>query len=731
MLPYVVAFGVLLHVLFWGAGLAALVMPQPWRPFWPILAAPAGLALQSLAVWVGAQAGLPGTQAYAWPAELIPLLLLVAGLRRRADFGWREISRFAGVGLIMAACLATMVRPLTRAASGLTTVSLGNCDAADYAAGARVLQEFARHDRTGFLGLTEVVRVMSVDNFFDFWLKLNHFTPSALIALNGTIFHCAPYELTGLATMAFFAAALPVVFWIARALLRYGTPLSLVITGVFGLSPVMLYAVDQVAIGQLLALPALALLAWAGTALWRGPFTVPGLGRFAGVLAVAYALILGSYNFIAVVCVLPAMTLVGLAVVRTNRWREAALWLLGMLLPLVGVGVIFWERVSGLVERFQLFRAFDFGWKIPGFSPDGWLGALAGPSLAPIGAPWHLLLALGVILALAEALLRGAQRGDRRVVLVLSFTLPILFGYAVLLWRGARLGTNASYDAYKLFAVFYGLLLPCFCYWVTLGRKASTRLRLGLWLLALGLLAGNVRAAYRFSQAEAVPPLVVDRDLLDIRKLETMIGIDSVNLRLPDMWSRLWANAFLLHKAQYFPTHTYEGRRNTPLHGQWDLNGGGVEIALPDGGSQRLDGEYSLVNVGSPYYIRAELAGGWYDPERLPRTTVHWRWSGPGAKLRLENPQSRPLQAVLHFDARSLAEGGVTVWPTGLPLAGLPPTAKIGRDRAVVNLPAITIPPGTSEWDVRTDPPAVTAPGDTRTLGLAVYGLQVEILRDK
>ena len=46
--------------------------------------------------------------------------------------------------------------------------------------------EFAKYDREGFLGLTEVVRVASVDNFFDYWLRLNHFTPSALIALNGS-----------------------------------------------------------------------------------------------------------------------------------------------------------------------------------------------------------------------------------------------------------------------------------------------------------------------------------------------------------------------------------------------------------------------------------------------------------------------------------------------------------------------------------------------------------------
>jgi len=55
---------------------------------------------------------------------------------------------------------------------------------------------------------------------------LNHFTPSALIALNGTIFHCAPHELTGVLTAVVFASSVPVVFWIARAVMGYSGGVS-------------------------------------------------------------------------------------------------------------------------------------------------------------------------------------------------------------------------------------------------------------------------------------------------------------------------------------------------------------------------------------------------------------------------------------------------------------------------------------------------------------------------
>ena len=41
-----------------------------------------------------------------------------------------------------------------------------------------------------------------------------------------------------------------------------------------------------------------------------------------------------------------------------------------------------------------------------------------------------------------------------------AVTAPVLAGYVFLEWRGARVGTNASYDAFKLFTGFYSGMLP-------------------------------------------------------------------------------------------------------------------------------------------------------------------------------------------------------------------------------------------------------------------------------
>jgi len=65
----------------------------------------------------------------------------------------------------------------------------------------------------------------------------------------------------------------------------------------------------------------------------------------------------------------------------------------------------------------------------------------------------------------------------------------------------------------------------------------------------------------------------VNQSLRQLQFIEQRPGIDSVNVLTGDVWSRLWANAMLLHKAQYFSRDTFEGRRATPLRGRYDLVG--------------------------------------------------------------------------------------------------------------------------------------------------------------
>jgi hypothetical protein len=117
---------------------------------------------------------------------------------------------------------------------------------------------------------------------------------------------------------------------------------------------------------------------------------------------------------------------------------------------------------------------------------------------------------------------------------------------------------------------------------VTLRRGSR---RLAEWVVVAAasavVLAFNVVAAGMFFLAMARAPLAVGSELKQLRKIEAMPDVASVNLRVPDMWSRLWANHFLLRKPQYFPTDTYEARWHSPLRGEWDLESGVVAVAPP------------------------------------------------------------------------------------------------------------------------------------------------------
>ena len=695
-------------------------MPRPWRRFWPVFAPAAGAALQSAAVWAGAYANLRGTDRYAWASEAIPAALLALALWRRGRAAAQDLARLWGVWALTAGCLVALVRPLARAASGLTTHSLGSCDAADYAAGARVLKEFAHSDRSGFLGLTEVVRVMSCDNFFDFWLRLNHFSPSALIALNGTIFDRAPYEITGLLGLVLLASAVPVVFWIARSVLGHSSACSLAVAALFGFGPVMGYAAAHVALGQLLAAPAIAILTWAGISVWR----TGGRGwRFAPLLAIAYGLLLGCYNFFIIVCFVPAAGYAALEAVRRGELLRLGRWLLAMALPLVLAGAVFWTRLASLPERLRLFRTYDFGWPIPGISPEGWLGMVAGPDLSPFAAPLRLGLAALVTAALGLALASG-RIGGRRLRLAACLAVPVLAGYGYLLARGAVLHTNASYDAYKLFAVFYPLLLPVFLLWLGRWPRASWWGRPISAALAAAVVALNLAAAVRFSAVMSHPPLTVGRELVQVGAVESMPQVLSVNVQIPDMWSRLWANAFLLRRPQYFATHTYEGRRNTPLRGEWALDGGIVEVRLPGQDSVRINSRYFLTRVGSPHFLRVSLESGWYAPEGLARSPLQWRWTSGDASLLLDNPQGRSLQLAIRLDAASLVDRELEVWSGGSHLG----TVRVGPGRRAVELPGLVAAPGLTRLELRSSVPAARPrSGDTRLLGFAAYGIVVEV----
>ena len=727
MKHYAVAFALWLLTLYWGAGLAWLLTPGRWKKFWPIWAPFAGWALQSAVVWQGTRMGLVGTDTYGLVSLLLPSALLAYSLWKRKVAWFRDVGRLWPIWLLSLCCLAALCYPLSQASHGLTTVSLGSCDAADYAAGARVLKEFARTDRSGFLGLTEVVQLHSVDNFYDHWLRLNHFTPSALVALNCSILQSEPFHLISLLTASLLSLSLPLVYWLSRTLLRFGEKIGLLVTLLFGLCPITWYAVFQVAPGQMLAAQAIAAISWGGIMLWRqGNISRRDVLEFGLLLLTAYWLILGSYNFIVIVCLVSAVSYVGLCALTRGGWSRLLPWTTMMIVPLGIAVVLFAERARGLAERFLLFRQFDFGWRIPALSPEAWFGMVANVQLFPYSSDIRWALSIAVLLLLGLGLAWEIRRKSGRACIAFCLCVPALAGYEYLVIRGAILGTNASYDAYKLFSVFFPGILPALCLGLMLLYR-SKAWRIPVALAFAGIIGLNVLVASQYIRRVSAAPLRVDTALSDLKQVDAMEQVKSVNMLIPDFWDRLWANAFLLKKQQYFETYTYEGRRNTPLKGDWDLQGGLIRILSPKPADYILvNGFFSLHNTHSPFFARATLGSGWHDRERF--RTTRWLWSRGSAEIMLHNLQKKNLRMNARITLRSPVERDLQFW-IGNTLVG---KIQVGVQKDVYPIPEFSIPPGTTRLDIRSSvPPDIGGPNDRRMLGICLFGLDFQVLQEE
>jgi hypothetical protein len=721
VLYFIVVALLLLHTMFWGVGLSWLVLPRVWRPAWWVLAPVFGFALQSAVVWAGAHTTLAGTNVYAGGSEVLPLGLLAfaawrlgrAGLRRRLT----EFVRAWPVLVLLAAAGLLLLWPMAqRGAWTLTSSSLGSCDHADYAAGARVFRDFARNSDEGFLGLAEVASVGSTEGFFEFWLKLNHFTPSALLAHHAAILQLPTYQLVSVSAVAVLLATTPLVLLLARLVGLRGWQ-RIAVAALYAFSPLSAYAVHQGALGQLYGAHGIAALTLATIGCARFGAARSEMWRWGAVALAAFWLLAGAYNFILTVALAPAAGWLLLQAVRERRvhaWPRVAVALGAAFVVSV---LLFWGRYAGVVERFRLFEEFNFGWPVPRLWPAAWLGFVADPQLHGWSRPWTAIASGVVIAAWVAGVVTLVRRRAMGAVAAAAFVLPVAAGWALLMWE-SRTRANASYDAFKILSVFLPGLLAGLCAWLAGARGAATK-----WIAVacvVAVLAGNIVAGVGFARVMARPPLRVERTLIDLRRIEKMERVESLNMRIDNFWARLWANYFLLRKPQYFATHTYEGRLNTTLKGSWDLSDSMLHsIPRRSADYVALNEQFHLERVGAPGRVQLEFSDGWHPMEIAGIN--RWRWGAGEARIRVTNPDTRPVRVALRLNARSTGDNVLRVSVGTVEVARGPLTASFRQ----LDLRDISLPPGTSELVFAVERPATTVAGDTRVLGFALAQLTV------
>jgi hypothetical protein len=161
------------------------------------------------------------------------------------------------------------------------------------------------------------------------------------------------------------------------------------------------------------------------------------------------------------------------------------------------------------------------------------------------------------------------------------------------------------------------------------------------------------------------------------------------------------------------------------LRGEWDLNGGTVQVRLP-GSKAATNPYFSLASTRDPFFLRARDADGWYDFEQNARAGKRWRWTQGVATIVIENPQHYPVLTTWYIhDISSLKDRDFQMSVAGKPVGQ---TVAVGKEPREIVISSVLIPPGETPVQFSTSSPLTLAGnGDTRLLGFRIDGIQIEV----
>jgi hypothetical protein len=185
-------------------------------------------------------------------------------------------------------------------------------------------------------------------------------------------------------------------------------------------------------------------------------------------------------------------------------------------------------------------------------------------------------------------------------------------------------------------------------------------------------------------------------------------------------WARLWANAFLLKKPQYFLTHTYEGRLNTALKGEWNLSDSFLQ-QIPLHAEDRIviNARFHAERVAAPGFVQASFAEGWYREEA--GNGRRWRWSNGQGQITLTNPANVPVHATLRLEVRGLSPRHMELRQEQLVVAA----CDLDGTYQNVTVNDLLIPPGRSSLGLVSEASTGTGATDSRPLAVALYGFEL------
>lgn len=708
--------------ILWGVSIGVWLLPQGWRRHLWAISISIGLSLQVTLAWIVVFAG--GTVGeIAKLSHLLPIICLAIALtiRRRRWLLWATLSsretRVMFSLVVLATCCSLLptgvFSPLAH--NGLSTISIGSHDAPDYALGGRLLLEKGKHLTNGFWAQDEVHQFGEALNIWTFWTRLNHFGPAAILAFTAGTFDLPMWKLGTVLSAAIGAAGAGLCFTVARAVFRTPLRSALLIGTLYSISPLWMYAVYHVAIGQLMGTLALSALLLLASAIPNAKRRMIGI-RHCIIGAILVGLLVGSYP---IMIVYAAAGCIGMAVIRSLQLRSpryalrTTLWL-GI--ACLATAAVFPTRFYALITTVIYFGGGLFGWAMPPMHLSSMLGMTRGSEMNPLPPAFSMMFGTIVVLYLVFGLFQGWRKGRMGFATALVIVAIVLGSRTILTALDPADSNWASYKVYKAVAVFLPTFLPSvfigLSYQGLIGRRFTTACVLAVMVV---IPAVSLRTLWH---PVARASMRTGPELEELSRAESDPEITGVNIVATRLWDRIWSSTLLAEKKQYFSESTYTARGIVELRGDWVLEDAFCGIYSEN--TKHVGTTLILRPTGAPPKALLSFGEGWWSDEGTHR------WSGSaGNKMEFKIDAASDLLIAVSL-AGTFLEGGPKV------------EAFINRDPVEVRqaggklvMERVPVPHGISTLMILVDSPPLRGPNpqDPRTLLYKMFSVEMQEVR--
>lgn len=618
-----------------GIGLTFLLIPKQFEKYSLYISPFTGLAYLSYCSWFLFEYSTWGTNQYAALLLIPPLFFLILAFFMKNERATEILFPLKRENLpIIVICIIIFLMissPYFFKIDGISnTITLGNNDIIEYAAASKYLMSSSE------LYSPIVYVPTSIDTIL-FFLQNTYFSSMLATAIPCSLFHLEPYQAINLVIYLFFIFILPILYIIAVEIFDHSKNIALLITLLIGINWHLFYIVYDGFLGQCIGTGfflVLILLTF---------YPILKCENFSDIIKflpinvlICFGLLI-SYNVFVPLFLIPSFLFILLYYIYSKSKRFVFQSSTYIFLTFLIVAII--SPLSFNNRFFSLFYFNDAvaGWDLPLMTPEKLFGLIYKNMFEPIPIFFTILLSTIIIVFFIVSLYRLFEKDKKRFFLFSSFLLFVIVFYCILFIKEALSPSFSGdgYKAYKLLTYFIPLTLLIGLYFLEFLNSPNTKMNswqknITRFLLCL-LIVGCLASTFGLMWWNATGSTSIDKDIIDLRKINSYNNISSINIEDNAYWGPMWIHYFLFENTTiYFKYPSYYSA--SPLNGDWTLKEVKPDILSPTSlnGSIRINNKYFLENNNS--YITTNksctttLFKGWYDLESLQG--LKWRWGG-------------------------------------------------------------------------------------------------------